>query len=66
MCVCVFVHGARALDLKAFGLYPCVPVGARDKEPSAPTELEAPPLTVVMFALWLPGHALCLWVAVAG
>ena len=21
---------------------------------------------MVMFALWLPGHALCFWVAVAG
>ena len=40
--------------------------GARTLEPSAPTELEAPLLTAVMFALWLPCHALFFWVAVEG
>ena len=46
---------------RLLNLHPCVPVGARGREPSAPKELEAPPLTVVKFALWLPGHALCFW-----
>ena len=60
------VHGLIGLGLKGWSLHPCVPVGARGKEPSSPTELEAPPLTVVMFALWVPGHALCFWVTVVG
>ena len=47
--------------LEGLNLYPCVPVGALGKEPSALTELGAPLLTVVMFALWLPGHILCIF-----
>ena len=65
VCVCI-CSWSIGLGLEGWNLYPCVPVGARSKEPWTPTELEAPPLTVVMFALWLPGHALCFWAAVAG
>ena len=49
-------YGAQALGLKAFGPYRCFPEG-HVVEPLASTELEAPPLTWIMFAPWLPGHA---------
>ena len=37
-----FCSWSIGLWLKGWSLYPCVPVGARGKERSAPTELEAP------------------------
>ena len=57
-CICSWSIG---LGLKGWSLYPCVPVGARGKEPSAPTELEAPPLTVVMLLDQCKSTILC-WI----